>query len=55
MSGREMKEAVVPGPLTEFLKLGAAIRKAREKGSRVLDPTYFGFKLRYTLIEKLFG
>ncbi len=33
MPGREMKEAVVQGTLTECLKLGAAIRKAREKGA----------------------
>jgi len=33
MPGREMKEAVVPRTLTECVKLGAAIRKAREKGA----------------------
>jgi len=35
LSGREMKEVIVPGTLTKCLRLGRVIRQAREQGSRL--------------------
>lgn len=45
MSGKEMKESIIPGTLTESYEVGKMIREAREKGLNPVD----------TIVEQLDG